>query len=145
MVKAGAGSGIGIDPSFRADRMDDAMGDRIKWIADFYGEKYSDLHADAIVCRHTLEHISPVAEFVGMIKRTIKNPDTAVLFELPDVARVLEEVEFWDIYYEHCSYFSLVSMARLFRRSAVYIIQLATDIEDQYLLLDLMPATRTHP
>ena len=74
MVKAGAGSGIGIDPSFRADRMDDPMGDRINWIADFYGERYSHLHADAIVCRHTLEHISPVNDFVAMIKATIREP-----------------------------------------------------------------------
>ena len=43
---------------------------------------------------------------------------TTVLFELPDVACVLEDVRFWDLYYEHCSYFSLGSMARLFRASA---------------------------
>jgi SAM-dependent methyltransferase len=145
MVKAGAGSGIGIDPSFRADRMDDPMGNRIDWIADFYGEKYSDLHADAIVCRHTLEHISPVNDFVAMIKATIRNPETVVLFELPDVARVLEEVAFWDVYYEHCSYFSLGSMARLFRRNGFDITALATEFDDQYLLLDSIPGTGTNP
>jgi SAM-dependent methyltransferase len=145
MIKAGAGSGIGIDPSFRADRMDDAMGERIEWIADFYGENYSHLIADAIVCRHTLEHIAPVGDFVGMIKRTIRNPETVVLFELPDVARVLEEVAFWDIYYEHCSYFSLGSMARLFRRSGFDITDLATEFDDQYLLLDCVPGTGSGP
>jgi hypothetical protein len=33
-------------------------------------------------------------------------PTSPVLFELPDVLRVLEEVAFWDVYYEHCSYFT---------------------------------------
>ena len=145
MLKAGAGSGIGIDPSFRADRMDDPTAQRIEWIADFYGEKYSNLEADAIVCRHTLEHISPVGEFVGMIERTIRRPDTVVLFELPDVARVLEEVAFWDVYYEHCSYFSLGSMARLFRRNGFDLTHLATAFDDQYLLLDCVPGTGEGP
>jgi len=37
--------------------------------------------------------------------------DALVLFEIPDVRRVLEEGAFWDIYYEHCSYFTLGSLA----------------------------------
>ena len=36
-------------------------------------------------------------------------------FELPDSRRVFDEVAFWDIYYEHCSYFTPGSLARLFR------------------------------
>ncbi len=68
-----------------------------------------------------------------------------VLFELPDVARVLEEVAFWDIYYEHCSYFSLGSMARLFRANGFDITALATEFDDQYLLLDSVPGTGTNP
>ena len=145
MMKAGAGSGIGIDPSFRADRMEGEEAERIEWIADFYGEKYSHLKADAVVCRHTLEHIAPVGEFVGMIRRTIGADDSVVLFELPDVARVLEDVAFWDIYYEHCSYFSLGSMARLFRANGFELTNLATAFDDQYLLLDCVPGAGTGP
>ena len=40
-----------------------------------------------------------------------------VFFELPDTERVLTEAAFWDIYYEHCSYFTPGSLARLFRRT----------------------------
>ena len=43
-----------------------------------------------------------------MVRRAIGDRlDTVVLFELPDVERVLREVAFWDVYYEHCSYFTL--------------------------------------
>ena len=44
-------------------------------------------------------------------------PQVTVFFELPDMERVLVEQAFWDIYYEHCSYFTLGSLARLFRRT----------------------------
>ena len=136
MVDAGAGSGIGIDPSFRVDRMDAAASERITWIADFYSERYASLTADAIVCRHTLEHIAPVREFVDVVRAAIGDRRTTVLFELPDVACVLEDVRFWDIYYEHCSYFSLGSLARLFHRTGFDVTHLDVTYGDQYLLLD---------
>lgn len=141
MVEAGAGHGTGIDPGVHPERIDPAVAGRLTWIADFYSESYAHLAADAVVCRHTLEHIAPVGEFMAMVRRAIGNRlDTVVLFELPDVRRVLEEVAFWDIYHEHCSYFSLGSLARLFRRSGFEVRGLETDYDDQYLLIEARPA-----
>jgi SAM-dependent methyltransferase len=140
MIQAGAGSGIGIDPSFRADRMDLPGSEKVEWIADFYDERWSHLRADAVACRHTLEHIAPVGDFMHMVRAN--TPDgTTVLFELPDVACVLEDLRFWDIYYEHCSYFSLGSMARLFHRTGFDVSNLDVAYGDQYLLLDSTAGT----
>jgi hypothetical protein len=68
--------------------------------------------------------------------------DTIVFFEVPDVTRVLRELAFWDIYYEHCSYFSLGSLARLFRSCKFEVTDLSTDFADQYLLLEAKPVSR---
>ena len=62
-----------------------------------------------------------------------------VCFELPDVRIVLEETRFWDVYYEHCSYFSAGSLARLFRAASFYIVDLWRAYDDQYLLLMAKP------
>ncbi len=141
MIDAGAGHGIGIDPALNVDRIEHPSPEKFEWIADFYGESYSHLQADALVCRHTLEHISGVKDFMETIRRSIGDQtDTIVLFELPDVRRVLEEVAFWDVYYEHCSYFSLGSLARLFRRSGFEVLDLELDYDDQYLLIEARPA-----
>lgn len=140
MVEHGAGHGIGIDPGVNPDRIDSASTDRLTWIADLYSEGYTHLQADAIVCRHTLEHIAPVADFLGMIRGAIGDRlDTVVLFELPDVLRVLREAAFWDVYYEHCSYFSVGSLTRLFRRCGFEVVSARPEYDDQYIVLEARP------
>ncbi len=142
MAKAGAGDCIGIDPGVHPERIEDPEAADIEWIVDFYDERYTHLDADVVICRHTLEHIPNVAEFMSTIRRSIGDrPDTVVLFELPDVSRVLSEVAFWDIYYEHCSYFSLGSLARLFRRTGFEVVELSKEYDDQYLLIAARPST----
>lgn len=141
MAEAGIGRGIGIDPGVHPERIDSPAGDRIEWIADFYDERYTDLDVDAIVCRHTLEHIPDVAAFMATIRATVGDrTDIPVLFELPDVQRVLDEVAFWDIYHEHCSYFSAGSLARLFRRTGFEVTAISREYDDQYLVIESRPS-----
>jgi SAM-dependent methyltransferase len=142
MARAGAGNCIGIDPGVHPERVTDPAAKDIKWIADFYDERYSDIDADVVICRHTLEHIPDVANFMSVIRRAIGDrPDTVVLFELPAVERVLDEIAFWDVYYEHCSYFSLGSLARLFRKTGFEVLELSKEYDDQYLLIAAKPST----
>jgi len=142
MVEHGAGKGIGIDPGVNPSRIESAAADQLTWIADLYSEKYAHIEADAIVCRHTLEHISPVADFLRLIRRTIGDrTDTVVLFELPDVLRVLRETAFWDVYYEHCSYFSIGSLTRLFRTCGFDVLSARMEYDDQYIVLEATPSS----
>jgi hypothetical protein len=146
MVEAGVKRGTGIDPGVAPDRIDPRVGDRVRWIADFYDERYRDISADAVVCRHTLEHIGPVAHFMRMIRANIGNQlDTVVLFELPDVGRVLDEAAFWDVYYEHCSYFTAESLARLFRTTGFEVLAIDRAFDDQYLLVEALPTSSAEP
>ncbi len=137
----GNNSGLGIDPGIIPERQQHSEAwSRIRFIQDFYSEKYGDLTGEMIACRHTLEHIQPVRDFVNIVRRAIdKHPETVVFFEIPDIERVLSEVAFWDIYYEHCSYFSLGSLARLFRRCGFKLLNLQKDFGDQYLVVEAKP------
>jgi hypothetical protein len=53
--------------------------------------------------------------------------------------RVLREGAFWDIYYEHCTYFTAGSLARLFRSSGFEIDDLYLDYDGQYLIITAYP------
>ncbi len=133
--------GIGIDPGVRPERLRSPALERITFIRDFYGPKYAHLSADYLCCRHTLEHIQPVREFVGLVREVVgRREETVVFFELPDMKRVLEELAFWDIYYEHCSYFTAGSLARLFRATGFEVTHLYRAYDDQYLMLEGRPA-----
>ncbi len=95
------------------------------------------------MCRHTLEHIRPVAEFLATIRRAVGDRrDVVILFEVPDVIRVLEEAAFWDVYYEHCSYFSAGSLARLFRSQGFEVLDARLEYDDQYVIVEARPAPR---
>jgi len=140
LCEIGGNRGIGIDPAYIEERTKSEAASRITFVQDFYSAQYSHLGADFICCRHTLEHIQPTRPFVQMVREAIGNrANTIVFFEVPDVSRVLKEQAFWDIYYEHCSYFSLGSLARLFRSCGFEILDLAKDFDDQYLLIEARP------
>jgi hypothetical protein len=71
-----------------------------------------------------------------------------VLFELPDLERVLDEVAFWDIYYEHCSYFTESSLRFTFEHTGFDVLDVRRVYDGQYLVLDARAHTgkaRTRP
>jgi SAM-dependent methyltransferase len=141
LVELGASKGIGIDPAFVPERLNTPVASRLEFIQDLYCEKYAHLQADVICCRHTLEHIAPTYRFMSMLRRTIGNrKDRLVLFELPAMFRVLKEAAFWDIYYEHCSYFTTGSLARLFRRTGFNLLELELEYDDQYIVTAAEPS-----
>lgn len=142
LCELGGNRGIGIDPAYDPARQDAAPGGSLRFIRDFYGDKYAHLKADFVCCRHTLEHIPQTRQFVSTAMRGIGGRrDVVVFFDVPDTLRVLREAAFWDIYYEHCSYFSPGSLARLFRDLGLDVIDLQLDYDDQYILLAGRPAT----
>ena len=141
MCKLGDNEGIGVDPSVIPERLSEETRNRITFIQDYYATEHSKMEADVICCRHTLEHIHETRSLLETIRESIGDrEDTLVLFELPDVTRVLRECAFWDLYYEHCSYFTAGSLARLFRDTAFDVIELERDYGDQYLLIAARPA-----
>src|SRR3954468_60144 len=134
LYELGVGRGVGMDPAFVPERVSSEAAERIEFVRDLYSERYGHLSGDAIVCRHTLEHIQPVAGFMRLIRRSLEGRrDAVLLFDLPDLLRVLREGAFWDVYYEHASYFSPGALARLFRREGFRVLDLDLAYDGQYI------------
>ncbi len=140
LCELGNNRGVGFDPGFRDDRDVGKGADKVTFIKDFYSEKYSEYKADFICCKMTLEHIHQTADFMNTVRRAIgDNSDTLVFFQIPETIRILKDCAFEDVYYEHCSYFTPGSLARLFRTCGFNVLDLATEYDDQYLTILAKP------
>ncbi|MDD5458520.1 MAG: class I SAM-dependent methyltransferase [Phycisphaerae bacterium] len=140
----GGNKGIGFDPAYVRGR-EPLDGLDIEFIEDFYSEKYFDLRADFICCKMTLEHIHKTNDFLSTVRNSIgDNFDTTVFFQIPDSLRVLSDIAFWDIYYEHCSYFSASSLRHLFESCGFEVQKTWTDYDDQYLMIEAKPSLKSY-
>lgn len=147
LLERGAARGVGVDPAYRPERTSSPATERASFVRDFYRpEREAAVRAEHVVCRHTLEHIPDVLAFLRSLRRGIgARPGVTLFFELPDLERILVERAFWDIYYEHCSYFTAGSLARLFRRAGFAVARTWTAYDRQYLMLEAAPAAAPVP
>jgi len=139
MCKAGDMQGIGIDPAYVAGRVPAADEKRFEVLLEFFGPGH-ELTGDLVACRHTLEHIPNVAEFTRWLAKAATGTTGSTVFvEVPDTERILAEGAFWDMYYEHCAYFTITSMANLASETGLSINDLRHAYSGQYLLLEATP------
>jgi hypothetical protein len=92
----------------------------------------------------TLEHIAQPAAFLTNIRRAIA-ANTVVFFQIPNGEAVLNDLAFWDIYYEHCSYFGRASLRYLFEMSGLRVLDLYVTYGDQYLVVEAAPSDAQSP
>ncbi|MDH3469940.1 MAG: class I SAM-dependent methyltransferase [Acidimicrobiia bacterium] len=140
--RVGAMTGLGVDPAYEPGRAE--AGD-FTVLSEFLGPE-SDFTGDLIACRHTLEHVPNASEFAGWLRSSaIRTPGAVAFIEVPDTARILTEGAFWDVYYEHCSYFTATSLRNLARVVGFEVLDLYLDFADQYLLLEATPGEAGAP
>lgn len=148
MCELGNNRGVGIDPAYVPGRS--KPGPKVSFIKEFYSHEHGNLPNDVITCRHTLEHIHATNEFFRTIRESIKDGDeVTLLFEVPSIVRILSIQAFWDIFNEHCSYFSPGSLGRLFRNSKFEVLDEYLEYDDQYLFVEARPSAqvseKVHP
>ncbi len=136
--ESAGGKGIGVDPAYVDGRLNNP---NLTFYKELYSAKHGKLGADFICCRHTLEHIFHTEEFLINIRDSLVSEKKPVVFlEVPQISQILKTHAFWDIYYEHCSYFSAGSLGRLFRRTGYEVLDMKLDYSDLYLLVEAVPS-----
>jgi 2-polyprenyl-3-methyl-5-hydroxy-6-metoxy-1,4-benzoquinol methylase len=134
----GGNTGIGFDPAYVEARTASPLKENVTIVKDYYTEDNSrQYQADFVCCKMTLEHIHETYEFVRMIaKSLVHQPDTIIFFQVPNAQKVLEDIAFWDIYYEHCSYFSQGSLAYLFQHCGFQVLRHSVEYDHQYITIE---------
>ncbi len=129
------GPGVGIDPV-----VDTSAGTGLRLVPEHFDRSFVDLDADAVVCRHTLEHVVDVAGFLDDLRGwAARHPGAVHLFEVPDVERIMRETAFWDLYYEHANYFTACSLRAAFSLHGFAVEDVRLAYDDQYLVLAARP------
>lgn len=129
--------GLGFDPGYDQSRNVLDGVSNVEIIKDFYSDDYSDQQADFVCCKMTLEHIQDTGDFVAISRQALNDDDSSIFYlQVPESLRILDSCAFEDIYYEHCSYFTPGSLARLFRSKGLNVLKLYTQYEGQYLAIE---------
>ncbi|HAN79147.1 MAG TPA: hypothetical protein DCQ31_15965 [Bacteroidales bacterium] len=98
----------GFDPAYEGT--DNAI------IKDYFSEKYSNIDAELIILRHTLEHIEFPLQFLQNIAKA-NNFKGKIYIEVPAFEWIANNRAVWDLFYEHCNYFTKNTLYNLFTKS----------------------------
>lgn len=137
LVRAGAGRVTGIDPHFGPERVPASLADRLTALPATFEAQQVEPGTSAVVCRHTLEHIPTLAAFGAEIVTGMRKAGVpAFLAEVPDLGRILLEGAFWDLQYEHCSYFVPATLAAYLQRIGFVDVEARLTYDDQYVVVE---------
>ena len=134
--------GVGFDPTYVYRPEHNRY--QVEFIQDYYSEKYAHYQSDLIVCRHTLEHIPNPANFLKTLRHNIGNifkPE--IFFEVPNALDTFRRLNIWDIIYEHCCYFSPVSLSNAFTKFGFQVTNTKEEYRGQFLCLEAIPNKNT--
>jgi SAM-dependent methyltransferase len=121
IIEIGCGKGYFLEKlqkhNFEATGFDPAYeGNNPKIIKDYFTEKYSHLNADLFILRHNLEHIENPLDFLHTVAAAAGYKGM-IFIEVPSFEWIIKKKAFWDIFYEHCNYFTFDSLGSIFRKA----------------------------
>ena len=131
----GRNRGIGFDPSYVGPET--TGGGIVHFISEPFGGQHASPAPTLLCCRHVIEHIPNPLQMLGEIRKALGEGSNAIVyFETPDVEWILENVAFWDFFYEHCSYFGLDTLKLAFEKAGFSVLSVRHVFGAQYLAVE---------
>jgi len=107
---------LGVEPA--ANIAEVAVGKGIPTLVEFFGRRTaralaSEACADLLLGNNVLAHVPDLNDFVGGMKILLASHGT-ITMEFPHLMRLIEDRQWDTIYHEHFSYFSFLTVSRVF-------------------------------
>ena len=107
---------LGIEPAANVAKV--ALQKGIPTLVEFFGRETArslanESAADLLIGNNVLAHVPDLNDFVAGMKLLLKH-DGVITMEFPHLVRLVEQNQFDTIYHEHFSYFSFVTVRRVF-------------------------------
>ena len=115
---------LGIEPTRSTAVVAEKLG--IPVLCEFFGEALGEKlaiegkQADLIIGNNVYAHVPDVNDFTKGLKAVLRRGGTITL-EFPHVMRLIEQAQFDTVYHEHFSYFSLITVSRIFSSAGLRI------------------------
>ena len=115
---------LGIEPAANVALVAEQQG--IPSLVKFFGSETAQAlvqqgqQADLLIGNNVLAHVPQLNDFVQGMKILLK-PTGLITMEFPYLVRLMAENQFDTIYHEHFSYFSFVTVERIFRAHGLQI------------------------
>jgi SAM-dependent methyltransferase len=140
LCELGGNRGVGYDPSGVVERAAPGEQGRFEIRTRYYREEDAAEPADLVCCRHALEHLEDPLAFLRSLRSGLADrTDTVLYFEVPNATWILEELDLWDLIYEHFGYFTRESLTQLFRRAGFEVLDAGDDFGRQFLWVEARP------
>lgn len=107
----------------------------------FQGSRLFDLRADALICRHVIEHLANPLDFLEDIAIACCEADLAPLFfaEVPLIEKAMQQHRINDFLYEHVSNFTLNSFRIMFERAGFDVLDIRARFQDEVVTIVAKP------
>src|SRR6195256_1391040 len=107
---------LGIEPAANVAKV--ALQKGTPTLVEFFGRETArslaqESAADLLLGNNVLAHVPDLNDFVGGMKILLK-PGGVITMEFPHLMRLIEENQWDTIYHEHFSYFSFLTVSRVF-------------------------------
>ncbi len=115
---------LGIEPAANVAAV--ATGKGIPTMVKFFGANTAielageNSRADLLIGNNVLAHVPDLNDFVAGLKQLLK-PAGIVTMEFPHLLRLMAENQFDTIYHEHFSYFSFLTVEKIFARHGLVL------------------------
>jgi SAM-dependent methyltransferase len=119
---------LGIEPAANVARV--ALQKGIPTLVEFFGRETArslaeESAADLLLGNNVLAHVPDLNDFVEGVKILLA-PGGVITMEFPHLMRLIEENQWDTIYHEHFSYFSFLTVSRVFEAHALRLF----DVEE---------------
>jgi SAM-dependent methyltransferase len=120
---------LGVDPAVNVAQA--AIRKGVPTLVKFFGEEIArelvteQKQADLIIGNNVLAQVPDINDFVEGMKILLK-PEGVITMEFPHLMRLMEENQFDTIYHEHFSYFSFLTVEKIFAKHGLTLF----DVEE---------------
>jgi hypothetical protein len=147
VIEIGAGSGlflkeitagrkIAIEPSAEAGQIPKD----IEVLNEYFERDKFRIASQLVILRQVLEHVpKPLAFLTAIIESFGFDGNMRLYIEVPNSRPTFSQARFYDIYYEHCNYFSVESIVQLAKQLKMSVDTISVELEGELISVSLSP------